>query len=138
MRALSSLAAGMAARVNETSAEPAAHITSIDLERSRASFARGHSLARCEGFRVDSLAGVVGFVEGVRFVSRIDQPDLLEVRGGRLGRQHLLIPVEDVEEISPAEERLVVRSAPGLEGDAVHGLGLVTRLRRALSAHVGS
>jgi hypothetical protein len=59
-----------------------------------------HSLARCEGFRVDSPIGPVGFVEGIRFVSRIDEPDLLEVRGGRFGRELLLIPIEAVAEVS--------------------------------------
>lgn len=90
---------------------------------------RAYSLTRCEGFRVDSPAGEVGFVEGLRFASRIDQPDLLEVRGGRFGRQVRLIPVEEVEEISIDDERLVVRT-PDLPNDHVHDL--VNRLRRVL------
>jgi hypothetical protein len=125
-----------ATRVDERRPELPARFASVDPERSRASLERGYSLARCEGFRVESPAGEVGFVEGLRFVSRIDQPDLLEVRGGRLGRRRLLIPVEDVEEISPAEERVVVRSRPGLHDEPLRGLA--DRLRRALSVHAGS
>jgi hypothetical protein len=89
------------------------------------------SLARCEGFEVDSPEGFVGFGEGLRFVSRIDEPDLLEVRGGRFGRELVLIPVEAVDEVVLEEERLVVRSAPrGLPDNHPHEL--VSLLRRAL------
>jgi hypothetical protein len=91
---------------------------------------RSYSLSRCEGFRVDAPSGPVGYVEGLRFISRIDRPDLLEVRGGRLGRRLLLIPIEQVEEIRVDEARLVVRTAPDLADD-VFG-ELVHRLRRAL------
>jgi hypothetical protein len=98
--------------------------------RSHALLERDRSLARCEGFRVDSAAGFVGFVEGLRFLSRIDQPDLLEVRGGRFGRELLLIPIEAVEEISLAEERLLVRGTPPALDD--HSHELVGRLLSAL------
>jgi hypothetical protein len=91
---------------------------------------RSYALARCEGFEVGSPSGPVGVVEGFRFISRIDQPDLLEVRGGRFGRQLLLIPIEQVEEIRLTEERLVLRSAPTLTGDLLGEI--VDRLRRAL------
>jgi hypothetical protein len=89
-----------------------------------------HALARCEGFEVDSQTGVVGFVEGLRFVSRIDRPDLLEVRGGRFGRQLLLSPVEQVEEVRVAEELVLVRGALTPAGDLL--AELVDRFRRAL------
>jgi hypothetical protein len=91
---------------------------------------RSYSLARCEGFEVVSPTGLVGFVEGLRFISRIDQPDLLEVRGGRFGRQLLLIPVEQVEEVRVAEERVLVRGALTPTGDLL--AELVDRFRRAL------
>ena len=97
----------------------------------RASLAeRSYALARCEGFEVDSPTGPVGFVEGLRFISRIDQPDLLEVRGGRFGRQLLLIPIEQVEEVRASEELVLIRSAPTLTGDLLGEL--VDRFRRAL------
>jgi hypothetical protein len=95
-----------------------------------------HSLARCEGFRVDSPIGPVGFVEGIRFVSRIDEPDLLEVRGGRFGRELLLIPIEAVAEVSQDEGRIVIRTALDPSSDLLHEVG--DRLRRALHFHQSS
>ena len=94
---------------------------------------RSYSLARCEGYDVDSPAGPVGFVEGLRFISRIDQPDLLEVRGGRFGRELFLIPTEQVEDVLVTEERVVVRSAPALSGDLL--AELLDRFRRVLHLH---
>jgi hypothetical protein len=91
---------------------------------------RSYSLARCEGFEVESPAGVIGFVEGLRFASRIDRPDLLEVRGGRFGRQLLLIPSEQVEEVRVDEERVLVRGVALPTGDLL--AEVVDRLRRAL------
>jgi len=92
----------------------------------------GPSFARCEGFEVDSPEGVVGYVEGLRFESRIDEPDLLEVRGGRFGRELVLIPVEAVEEVSLEEERIVVRSVPRGLQDSNPSSELVRVFRRAL------
>jgi hypothetical protein len=94
------------------------------------------SLARTEGFRVDSPSGFVGFVDGLRFFSRIDQPDLLEVRGGRFGRDVMLIPIEAVEQVVPAEQRLVIRVTPRPHAD--HLQELVGRLRRAMSMHLSA
>ncbi len=91
---------------------------------------RSYLLGRCEGFQVDSPTGPVGFVEGVRFISRIDQPDMLEVRGGRFGREHLLISSEEVEEIRVDEGVVAVRGAPNLSGDLLGSL--TDRVRRAL------
>jgi hypothetical protein len=92
---------------------------------------RSYSLARCEGFEVDSPTGPVGFVEGLRFFSRIDQPDLLEVRcGGRFGRRLLLIPIEQVEDVQVTEGRVFVRSTPPLTVDL--RADLIDRFRRVL------
>jgi hypothetical protein len=88
------------------------------------------SLARCEGFQVDSPAGPVGVVEGLRFVSRIDRPDLLEVRGGRFGRQLLVIPIDQVEEVRVREELVLLSSAPEPNEDLL--AELVERVRSAL------
>lgn len=89
------------------------------------------SLARVEGFTIESPDGVVGWVEGLRFVSRIDEPDFLEVRGGRFGRELVLIPVEAVDEVDAELERLLVRDLPDLAQDD-HPRELVNLLRRAL------
>lgn len=104
--------------------------------RSEASFERDSSLVRCEGFDVECPDGYVGIVEGLRFVSRIDVPDLLEVRGGRFGRELMLIPIEAVAEISLEDERLVVRGIRPTEDDHAHEL--VDRLRRALHVMTAS
>jgi hypothetical protein len=93
-------------------------------------------LLRCEGFEVDSPVGLVGIVEGLRFGSRIDVPDFLEVRGGRLGRELLLVPVEAVQEISPEEERVLVRGVSPTQTDISHEL--VERLRKALHVMTAS
>jgi hypothetical protein len=73
-------------------------------------------LCRCQGFRVDSPEGRVGFVEEARFRSRVDRPDALAVRAGRVGRHLLIVPVDEVADIVPREERIVLRSAPPLKG----------------------
>jgi hypothetical protein len=95
---------------------------------SAAAVERDYSLCRCEGFWVESPTGRVGIVEGLRFLSRIDRPDLLEVRAGLFGRQLLLIPVEQVEGVIFAEGRLLIRDAPRLRGDQLHEL--LDRLRK--------
>jgi hypothetical protein len=69
-------------------------------------------LSRCEGFRVDAPAGRLGFVEEVRFVTRLDRPDLLVVRGGLAGRRVLLVPVTQVKEVVPRQERVVLTRSP--------------------------
>ena len=73
-----------------------------------------YKLCRCEGFEVDSPTSRVGVVDGLRYYSRIDRPDVLEVRAGPFGRQLLLIPVEDVEQILVDEGRLILRSTPSV------------------------
>jgi hypothetical protein len=69
-------------------------------------------LRRCEGFRVDSPQGRVGFVEEVRYGSRLDRPDVLAVRAGRIGRLLLIVPVAEIAEISLREERIVLHRSP--------------------------
>jgi hypothetical protein len=69
-------------------------------------------LRRCEGFRVDAPPGRVGFVEEVRYASRCDRPDAIAVRVGLLGRLLLIIPVGEVAEILPSEERIILHRSP--------------------------
>lgn len=73
-------------------------------------------LGRCEGFRVDSPDGRIGFVEHVRFGSRPDRPEALAVRAGRLGRRVLIVSVSKVAEIVPSRERIVLSGSPELLG----------------------
>jgi hypothetical protein len=69
-------------------------------------------LRRCEGFRVDAPQGRVGFVEEVRYASRYDRPDVIAVRVGLLGRLLVIVPVGEVAEILPREERIILHRSP--------------------------
>jgi hypothetical protein len=69
-------------------------------------------LRRCEGFRVDSPDGRVGFVEEVRYESRLDRPDVIAVRVGLLARLLLIVPVGEIAEILPGDERIVLHRSP--------------------------
>ena len=88
------------------------HRLTVDPRPTQAELARAYWLCRCEGFTVESPGGHVGFVEGLRFRSRVDLPDVLEVTAGRLGRKLLLIPISEVEEIESEERVLVLREDP--------------------------
>jgi hypothetical protein len=89
------------------------HRPTVDPRPTQAQLDRDYLLCRCEGFAVESPSGHVGFVVGLRFRSRVDIPDLLEVSAGRLGRRMLLIPVTEVEMID-SEGQVVVLSADPL------------------------
>lgn len=69
-------------------------------------------LRRCEGFQVDSPHGRVGFVVELRFGSSLERPDAIAIRAGLLGRLLLIVPVEEIDEILPREERIVLRRSP--------------------------
>jgi len=94
-------------------AEPSnGHRPTVDPRPTQARLDRDYWLCRCEGFAVKSPSGHVGFVVGLRFRSRVDIPDLLEVSAGRLGRRMLLIPVTEVETIDTEGEMAVLRADP--------------------------
>jgi hypothetical protein len=88
---------------------------------------RHYWLCRCEGFRVDSPEGRFGLVEAVMFRVRPDEPDALIVRAGVLARRLALVPVEDVADVLPRRERIVLARAPE-DG----GLDFLTQLRSRL------
>ncbi len=79
----------------------------------RSAFWREKWLNNCQGFRVDSSAGRIGYVKGLR-ASRSGKPELLEVRAGLLGRRLLLIPVEQIGEIAPEQRRILLGGPPQL------------------------
>src|SRR6266540_661726 len=82
----------------------------IDLPRALPN-ERDYQLRRCERFAVYAGARSLGIVEGVRYQSRTDRPDVLEVRSGRFGQSLLLVSVRDVEAIDPDEQVLIVSEA---------------------------
>jgi hypothetical protein len=97
-------------------------------------------LRRCEGFRVDSPGGRFGVVEEVRYVSRSDRPDMIAVRTGLFGRRLLLVPVREIAEIIPSDERLVLRRPPrrsGTErlGDLRWGVEVLAAGSKRLAVH---
>jgi hypothetical protein len=81
----------------------------VELNRVRLASDRNYWLAHCEGFTVYIGETPLGAIECIRFRSRIDRPDLLEVRCGRFGRQALLVPVEEVDVVDPDEEAVVLQ-----------------------------
>ncbi len=93
-------------------------------------------LEHAHGFLVADAEGDVGVVEEVR-PAQTHGGGTLSVGFGWFGRQLLAIRFEDVEEILPAEERLILR--PGLAAitgargtSSPHTSGIMARLRAVL------
>jgi hypothetical protein len=92
-------------------------VTTIETPDPRdSSFGQDYWLHRCEGFRVELGARVIGKVRGLRFRGSIE-PDQLEVRNGFLSRRAFLIPVERVEEIRPKQKLVVLRAQASTDAD---------------------
>ncbi len=70
----------------------------------------GEWLLRCQGFRVDGPEGLVGVVVSVVYEpsARWDRPSALAVRG-RGGE--VLVPIDSIARVDPAEGRISVRAA---------------------------
>jgi hypothetical protein len=81
-------------------------------EYRRSVFDRDYWLAHCQGFTVEGPEGRLGTVADVRFLSRLERPDVIVVRTGLLGRRRFSVPVDEVEEVVPDEQRVVLRAAP--------------------------
>jgi hypothetical protein len=90
---------------------------------------RFYWLCRCEGFRVESPEGKFGLVEAVMFRIRPDEPDALIVRAGVLGRKLVIVPIEDVTDIVPRRQRVMLKRVPDFSG-ADFLTDVRTRLRR--------
>jgi hypothetical protein len=71
-------------------------------------FDRAYWVSHCEGFRVDTSAGKLGFVDEV-LDADADEP-VLAVRAGMLGRRILLVPAHAIDFIVPRTERLWLHS----------------------------
>ncbi len=80
-------------------------------------------LHRCEGFSVELPDGTVGTVEEIRYGSRYDRPDRLAVRVGRWRPQLVLVSTDEVEDIDPEEELVLLCRAAERESGrpATHG-----------------
>jgi hypothetical protein len=56
----------------------------------------------------------IGWVVGIRYGQRSNEPEVLELRAGLFGRTLLLISVDNVAEIAAEERRIVVNDPPRL------------------------
>ena len=77
-------------------------------------FDRAYWLSHCEGFRVDSVDGRLGYVEEVRADSSDDI--VLAIRAGLLGRRIVLVSAHDVDFVVPRAERLWLHSPTRILG----------------------
>ena len=73
-------------------------------------------LADCRGFGVYGPSARIGVVEEVRIDQDSGRPALLSVRAGLLGSWLVHVPVDEVEEVSSARRRIVLRSGGLLAG----------------------
>jgi hypothetical protein len=120
----------IAARRPHASASRGEDRPTIDPRPTQDEVERAVSLRRCEGFAVDSPSGRIGVVEGVRFGSSVDRPDVLEVKVGRVRQRLIVVGVDQIERILLDEERIELCSDPVSER---HMLGeLLERLRTAV------
>jgi hypothetical protein len=73
-------------------------------------------LSLCEGFKVESADGYVGVVSALRYPpsARWDRPGALAVRPGNSSRLLLIVPADQVESVSLAERRIVLRPSPAI------------------------
>ena len=122
----------------QTDAEvtPHADLPTVELRNTGAPLANDRTfwLAHCEEFDVLAGESPLGVVHGTRFRSRIDRPDLLEIRIGRRGRRILLVPVEDVEAIDPEERIVVVHASYRVAGARGRLRSRLNELRAPLQA----
>jgi hypothetical protein len=73
-------------------------------------------LADCRGFGVFGPSAQIGVVEDVQLDHESGRPALLSVRAGLLGDWLVHVPVDEVEEVSRARRRIVLRSGGLLSG----------------------
>lgn len=79
-----------------------------DVARNHESWTREFWLCHCEGYRVETSVGFVGFVEEVVRSRGASEPSALRVRTGFNGRGVVEVPVGMVREIRPDAEQILV------------------------------
>jgi hypothetical protein len=73
---------------------------------------REYWLDHCEGFGVESPQGRIGWVDEIVRAAESDEPVALIVRGGvGAERGTFVVPVEQIRELHPLVERIVVGDA---------------------------
>jgi hypothetical protein len=98
-----------AQRIATMRTEAGTGIALAELDCGHELWTRGHWLAHCEGYSVESSRGRVGYVEDVLLIAGGESPVALRIRT----RHHdlVLLSIEHVREISPSLERIVVEEA---------------------------
>jgi hypothetical protein len=87
---------------------PAEPLVRIELPHMPLADDRDRWLSRCDQFAVYAGGRLLGTVDGIRYGSRADRPDLIEVRGGPFGRRLLVLSVDEVEAVLPDEQAVLV------------------------------
>jgi hypothetical protein len=67
-------------------------------------------IAHCEGYRVESHEGRLGFVDEIRENPEDPTTPLLAIRAGMLGRRILLVPADQVHVIAPRAQQIWLRT----------------------------
>jgi hypothetical protein len=80
-------------------------------ERPGSVFDEDYWLSHCEGFQARTPERRLGVIREVHFLSRLDRPDELVVCGGLFGNREEIVPVDEVTDVVPSEERIYLRSA---------------------------
>ena len=96
---------------------PSSSLADESADPRRSSFGRDYWLRRCHEFVVETPTRRIGRVGGVRYGPVSNEPDVLEVRAGFLGRRLLLISVKEITQIVSEEQRIVLNDPPQLLSD---------------------
>jgi hypothetical protein len=86
------------------------------METNEKTQSRHRGLTCCEGFGVYGPAARIGVVESIRVDPDTGAPVLLAVRAGLLGSWLVLVPVDQVHEVSMLERRIALHSGGLLAG----------------------
>jgi hypothetical protein len=78
-------------------------------ETCQSCWTRAHLLRHCEGYRVISTAGEIGYVESL-LVSEEGEPEALAVRVGGTFSQLVPVAFEDIADVDPNSELIVIHS----------------------------
>jgi hypothetical protein len=78
-------------------------------------------LRHCEGFRVETRDGRLGFVEEIRDGKGPEGRETLAIRVGALGRRLLLVSAAEVDVIVPRAQRIWLQSPVSIIGSDAAG-----------------
>jgi hypothetical protein len=119
------------ARTEEPAVRPRPATRLIELPRGDA-WSQSYWLRRCEGFLVEVDKHSLGSVDALHFERHHDRPDALIVAVD--GRRHRLcfVSVEDIAEISPENERIILSHDPREPRPEHRGVELLRTLARIL------